>query len=366
MAGHCLHCGLEYKRNEKGLIQCVICKIKVHGKCVKLNAEIQNQMAISTNVKFFCDSCNNNDLINEVLELKTMLKNCMDMIKEQQETIIENSRKICELSCQETSRKNSYAEIVKKKHEVLLIKPINETQENKMTINDIRENIDPSKLALGIENVKNIKKGGILINCANANSKGVIKNIVQEKMGDKYEVKEGTVKNPKFIIVGVEDEYIELNEEEILEVLVEQNGLSFPKVEAKVTKKYKHKNRKNLGNIVVEVNSKHFNAIMQMGKINIGWRQCKIFEFYDITRCFNCAGYYHKANKCTKSKACYKCGKDHKTNECSENKLCCVNCKLSVEKLKIHLDIEHAANDIECPYYKKLLEKERYRIDYKI
>src|SRR5215468_8413733 len=66
-----------------------------------------------------------------------------------------------------------------------------------------------------------------------------------------------------------------------------------------------------------------------------------------IKQCFNCQGYGHRANACTKNLKCGKCGQEHETRTCSESKTRCANC-----------EGEHTAWHHECSHrqteYKRL------------
>ena len=46
-----------------------------------------------------------------------------------------------------------------------------------------------------------------------------------------------------------------------------------------------------------------------------------------INQCFNCQGYGHKANVCTRKTRCGKCAQEHDTRECESETMQCANCK---------------------------------------
>lgn len=78
------------------------------------------------------------------------------------------------------------------------------SKQKSQTKNDIKRKIYPSKLGIGIENIKNIRERGIAISCSNADSKEKLKSKVQEEIGNKYEVVDGEIKNPTITIVRAE------------------------------------------------------------------------------------------------------------------------------------------------------------------
>jgi len=65
-----------------------------------------------------------------------------------------------------------------------------------------------------------------------------------------------------------------------------------------------------------------------------------------IKQCFNCQGYGHKADICTKKVRCGKCGQNHETKRCVSEELQCTHCKGS-----------HAAWHYECPARKHESER---------
>jgi hypothetical protein len=65
-----------------------------------------------------------------------------------------------------------------------------------------------------------------------------------------------------------------------------------------------------------------------------------------LKQCFNCQGYGHKANVCTKKVRCGKCAQEHMTRECQSEKRTCVNCKDS-----------HCAWSHECPIRQRKKEE---------
>ena len=57
-----------------------------------------------------------------------------------------------------------------------------------------------------------------------------------------------------------------------------------------------------------------------------------------INQCFNCQGYGHKVNICTRKTRCGKCAQEHDTRKCESETIQCANCK----------DSHHAWHQ-ECP-----------------
>jgi len=68
-----------------------------------------------------------------------------------------------------------------------------------------------------------------------------------------------------------------------------------------------------------------------------------------VRQCFNCQGYGHKADVCTRKPVCGKCAQDHETRKCTSEKVQCANCEGT-----------HVAWDHTCP--KRQQENERVEI----
>ena len=52
------------------------------------------------------------------------------------------------------------------------------------------------------------------------------------------------------------------------------------------------------------------------------------------------------------------CGENDKTRDCISNVFKCINYLSIAEKLKINLNPDHAANGLNCPCYKKQIERQ--------
>ncbi|KAK9720559.1 hypothetical protein QE152_g21975 [Popillia japonica] len=176
-----------------------------------------------------------------------------------------------------------YSNVTKKNSEVLVVKPKHDKQ-SEITKKDVKTKINPGKLAVGVETVTNISSGGIGINCSNNESKEKIKDTVRKELGNKYEIIEPKLKNPKIIAVGIESEIIDQEDNEILDSIIKQNALreidDSIADQIKIIRKYKPKAKRDHGNIVIEV---------------------------DIIRCFKCMGFNHFAKDCRNDIACGKC-----------------------------------------------------------
>ncbi|KAK9880264.1 hypothetical protein WA026_010139 [Henosepilachna vigintioctopunctata] len=172
------------------------------------------------------------------------------------------------------------------------------------------------------------------------------------------------MKLPRLSIINVESDYIMKNDEDIIRSIIEQNEISKDYTsKLKVFKKYIKTNRRNCGNIILELDPTLFNTILENGIIKIGWRQCTVYEYIGITQCYKCARFNHLARDCKNEITCVKCSGKHNSKECEENRNKCVNCVYANQKTKLNLPTDHTAHDKQCPCYLRMVTKEQGKIE---
>lgn len=248
----------------------------------------------------------------------------------------------------------TFAEAVKEP--AIIIKPVQEQTSN-TTINDIQTRIDPTKLAVGINTMKSTRDGGVVISCTDKKSMETMKNKVIEELGDKYTINMTQLKNPRAIVVGVEEKIINMGEEDILEILTQQNEL-LKGEESKMKLIRKYVGRKESGNIVIEVEPEVMKKLISLEKIHVAFRNCRVYEYFNVLRCFNCGEFGHKNKDCKNDKVCFTCSKKH-NGRCTSNKSVCINCKKMNEKVNLKLDINHSIFDRNCPCYERIVQSIR-------
>lgn len=149
-------------------------------------------------------------------------------------------------------------------------------------------------MAIAVENIKDGKEGAIIINCNNTSSKEKIRETVQQELGNTYSVMDGKQKNPKIIIRGVEEEFIDGNDEMIIKSLKEQNEISVTNDSIfTVYSKYKQRGKMDKGNIILTVDVTLKNKICQSGKLNRLEKvrrsrifySCKMFQMCKVWSC---------------------------------------------------------------------------------
>ncbi|KAJ8969745.1 hypothetical protein NQ317_009579 [Molorchus minor] len=105
------------------------------------------------------------------------------------------------------------------------IKP-KKDQASQKTTEDVKQKVNPVRLAVGIESVQNLRNGSIIISCNDKNSKEKIKNQVENELGEEYQVEEVKMKLPKFILINAEEEYMNKTDQDLIKDIADQNELS--------------------------------------------------------------------------------------------------------------------------------------------
>lgn len=104
--------------------------------------------------------------------------------------------------------------------------------------------------------------------------------------------------------------------------------------------------------------------MMDESRLRIGWDIFRVFEAFDVIRCFNCSDYHHLSKNCTSKKRCLKCSKKHGMSECESTVEFCCNCSETAKSLKLDLYTNHSAMSSDCPVYLRKINAQRQRTNY--
>ena len=323
---------------------------------IKTIKEIKNETTCKNEIKMIIKEVVREELGN----MKQELNELRNMIQGRADTITGG---------------RSYSETVKekKKENVIIIKP-KEQQESEATKNIVKEKIDIKKLPIGISKLRKGGKGTVILGCESEKEIKELKSTVQSKLGERYQVVEPRITEPKLKILNVEEDEIKLEEEDIIELLIKQNQLEKERegfhmeIIKKIMKDKKNDNknvsrgRRSEGALILAADEITHNWILKNGKVNIGWKKCYVTNYINVKRCFNCWGFYHIAKNCTRPVTCHGCAGDHKENECKAGKKKCVNCMYKNRTYNLKINDEHDALSWKCPTFKRILEEEKKRV----
>lgn len=366
-------------RNEQLDIKCSgFCNNQYHKKCVKLSDYDVELIRKNCGINFLCDKCvdkfeilksdcdklikmieSNNSSIVELVEQK--FKTVIECVNELKKNVsIDIKKNICKKNEDNKQKPALYSDSLKLP---VIIKPKNKSKDYscESTKKEIKSALIPSSVSAKITDIKNINEAGIMINCANKESADKIQSNLSQKLSQNYDIYTPKIKNPYLKIVGLNDN---ISKEKIIEAIKLQNNVDFK--ELKCHKIFEVFKKKGTYNAIVEVDSDAYNNIITSGRINIEWDRCRVYEYFNILRCFKCWGFNHKAEGCTVGSCCYNCGnQNHLAKDCDSVEKICINCKRMKDKVGLaNVDINHDTKSIECPLYKRKINFERKKTNY--
>lgn len=290
--------------------------------------------------------------INTIQSVKEIKDDLVKEIKQIKESVMSVKTKTTPIP----PKQPTYADKIKEKENVIIIKP-KENQNNNKTREDIKNTIDPTNLALKINNVKDIQNGAVIIK-GDEKSVKKIENEFKTKLSENYNIKIPVRKKPRVLIIGMK---VKMCEEELVKALKCQNELK--DCDIKCVHIYLSPKIKCY-NAVVEMDSVAYAKVMESTKVSIGWDRCRVYQHASVLRCFNCCGFNHSSRNCTKEKVCVKCAGNHDVKDCKNVENKCVNCCSAKANLKIDLNTNHTASDVNCPVFQRKLKIAEERTDY--
>lgn len=309
---------------------------------------------------------------NEIKEIIT------NIVREEMESVkkeIEGLKRMMqqgEVRSQIPAVRETYSQVVKenKKEKVIIIKP-NVQQESDATKKAIKERVDIKSMAVGITKLRKGNKGTVILGCETGEEMESLKATVQDKMGEEFKVTEPAQIKPKIKIVNIDEDEMQLEDGKLIETIRIQNEIdSNQDCEMTILKRIMNKGQKEQnkpgrsreeGSIILEVDERTHEILLNKGKLSVGWKKCKAFNHLNVKRCYKCWGFYHIAKKCTREEKCSKCAGNHNIKECKAAKSRCVNCMFKNQKYNLKINEEHDALDRECPTYKRTMQEEKRR-----
>lgn len=232
---------------------------------------------------------------------------------------------------------------------VVIIYPADESQKSDVTRTAVREVLAPKQEGLQIRAMRNVNKGGIVIETGSSKSTLVIKEAAK-KVKDVRCVEPRRIK-PRVQVFDVERT---MTEADFVTCLHKQNledqGLTEAEVKEGITFRFKTGLRDaELCTWVIEVSSKIRSLLLDKGRIYLEYSSCRVRDYLAVSRCFRCQGYGHLVKYCKRTMdTCSQCAKEgHNFRDCPEerNEPTCEQCQLAKKEAR------HRVGTIDCPIH---------------
>lgn len=238
------------------------------------------------------------------------------------------------------------------------MRPKDKTQLVKTTTEEVQNCINPSTSK--ITNIKSASGGGIIIACKDTDSIEKCSKEMKDKLGDKYDINVPRKRFAQIKILGLLEE---LQEDELIDKIEHQNHVLHNNSKIKLI--YMKKATNGRITAIIESDETTHQNIIEKEKLAIGWRECRVFEYVQVARCFKCQKYNHVAKYCTQPDKCGKCAGPHASNECTSEIINCSNCIDA--KIRYHFDdinVNHCVWQVECAVYQKVMEAAKRKIQF--
>lgn len=319
---------------------CINCGAIVHKSCLKRHDKF---VIIDATRAICCLSTAENDslIVNSMKELMNKLlteKAKRIALLEDKISCLEKSSSIVNLNVAK-----SYAEILttEKKVPPILVKPNERTSRGKI-LKKIQNEVKLHELNISVDTLKETRDGSLLIKCNNVKNNETMKSELQKIPNFNCEIKTLEMKRPRVKVVDVAGD---IEEEEIKSFVISQNFQNSTNDDYDIVHVQNNK-KKGTKTIFMELAPELFRSVMKNRTLYIGWQRCRVFEDFNLSRCFKCNGYAHSAKKCQSEVKCQYCAKNHDGASCPDKKVkCCVNCMRTNEKYNKEHDVAHFAFD---------------------
>lgn len=303
-------------------------------------------------------------------KMRTCFASMIKIITEQQNII---SRVVGEneiLKSTRTTGRKTYADTIKNRERsrsrskkraankgLVTIYPKKE-KTSEETRKEIQRLVSPRDIKVGVNAVRKIKRGGILVELGSKEDENKMLESLQcnDTVKEGYEISTPKRRDPQIIIYDVEED---IDTQAIVHNIVEQNE---DIEEGDIIYRTKFKTRRG-SNLIFSIKGKALKKVEDR-KIKIGWVSYNFREYFRPSRCYKCGNYGHIAKDCKSNEVCLKCGGEgHLKVNCTSQEFC-NNCKFSNERYKTKYDTQHSCLNSTCKVYEKEVLRLISRTDY--
>lgn len=212
-------------------------------------------------------------------------------------------------------------------------------------LKDIKSNVDVDSLGVKIKNIRKTGKGDLMFEVEGQRREA---NILKEEIKKKVENASDIKIHSKVNLLHVNDIDPTMDNNEVLDAI---RRAIVPSKKGLVEVRFLRKNAGGGQVAMVAIEDKESaEYLVKVGRIRIGWTNCRIKRWVRLERCFRCQQYGHRADQCKgedRAGVCRKCGNnEHGERECS-NKPFCLTCNIE----------GHYNYHSKCPVYRNLMKE---------
>lgn len=322
-------------------------------------------------LKFFCHDCSNFGTI-KLMEATIQDKNDLILSKDKIIQLLEadlaDKQRQLEASTLPNRELQTYAgvtatKVVQQKLErnlpCLVIRPRSQQSSSK-TRGEIQAKIKPGKISAGVSMVRELRNGAVILKCDSDLANRRMKDEAQSVLGENYSISETKLLTPSVTISNISKE---VSKDEIAEAVRSQNSCLTDEDEFRLKTVKTSRGGESLF-AVLQCNGSCFRKLMSVGKVNIGFNKCPVYENLNLIRCYKCWRFNHFAKDCKEAVVCSRCAGSHSSQDCTEDDKKCTNCLYVNERLSRNFDTQHEATHKDCSVYKQKLDIFKQRINY--
>lgn len=217
----------------------------------------------------------------------------------------------------------------------------------------IRSKINPEEIKVGINKIRSISNGALLIECRNTTESSLLESELLSK------VKEVSITKPRRLnpTIQIKNVPSDIPDENISNILLNQNELDSDDSTV-CTVKFTTRKFSDSRHVVIEVSPSLRIALLRLGKVKLRWNMCHIEDYVAVTRCFKCLGFGHTSKFCTKLQACSRCAGNHHRNDCDNpDTQQCKNCVVAnsfINDPNRKIDTQHNVFNDVCSRFQRI------------
>lgn len=148
-------------------------------------------------------------------------------------------------------------------------------QESETTKKVIKEKVDIKKMSMGITKLRKGREGTVILGCETGEEMVKLRDTMQSKLGENYNVTELLQMKPKIKIIDISEKEMELNNDKLIHTVKKENSMdgSHIRIVKRVLRKKNKDNsqsrskEKEGGSVIIEVDEVTHNLMLKK-KIN--------------------------------------------------------------------------------------------------